>query len=63
MLLVESLVGDSFEFEAAGAKFDEQTDFQVIRLQVVDGLGQMNILQLDNSLQFHTDNIAHQKVR
>ena len=61
IFLVELLVGDSFEFKASGAKIDEQPDFQIVRLQVVD-LCQMNVFQLDNSLQLYTDNIAHQKI-
>ena len=62
IFLVELLVGDSFEFKASGAKIDEQPDFQIIRLQVVDCLCQMNIFQLDKSFQLYTDNIAHQKI-
>ena len=60
--LVELFVGDSLEFEASCAEVDEQANFQVVCLQVVDGLGQVNVFQLNNRLQFHTDYIVYQKI-
>ena len=53
--LFEFFVGNSFEFEAFCAEVDEKSDLQVVRLEVVDGLRKMDVLQLDYGLQFNTD--------
>ena len=50
------------EFKAFGAEVDQKADFQVVRLQVVDGLGEMDGLQLDDGFEFDGHHVLDQEV-
>lgn len=60
--LLERFILHPFEFKTSRAEIDQQADFQVVGLEVVDGLGQMGICQFDNGLQLEGDDIFHQKI-
>ena len=61
--LIESFVDYSFEIKASRAKIDEQSDLQIVSLQIINGLREMDVFQFKNSLQFHSDDGLYQEIR
>lgn len=53
---------ESFYTQAFAAEINQQTDFQFIRFQIIQGLSQMYVFQLNHGFKFHQHFSLHNKV-
>jgi hypothetical protein len=53
---------DSAEFQASCAEVEEEAHFQARNFDVVDGLGEVDVVQGGNGFDFDGDSIVHEKI-
>ena len=59
---VKFVIMHSLELQTLRAKVDEQSDFHFIRFEVVHGLCEMNVFQLNDGFKFDHDQFFDEKV-
>ena len=59
---VEFVVVEALELQAHRAEVDQQADFHIIRFEVVDGLGEVDVFQLDDGFEFDHDEFFDEEV-
>lgn len=59
---VKFVVMHAFELQALRAEVDEQTNFHIIRFEVIHGLGEMDVFQLNDGFEFDHDQFFDEEV-
>ena len=53
---------EALELQAFRAEVDQQADFHIIRFEVVDGLGEVDVFELDDGFEFDHDEFFDEEV-
>ncbi len=53
---------DALELQTLCAEVDQQADFHIVRFEVVDGLGKVDIFQLDDGFELDHDQFFDEEV-